>query len=362
VLGSTYISNRFFYALCVVIALFVLWFAFPVFEYIAKGSFVLLFITVLVEWILLYNQRARLTVERKVTDRLSLSDVQPINYKISSAATLRLDYEMIDEMPFQLQERSLSYSNVIEGGEVAHYKFDIRPVIRGAYQFGDIHLYISLPYPGLCQRRITTEATKTIEVYPSFMQMKYYDLQVFSKSATLAGIRQVRRLGTNDEFEHIKSYTQGDTPRSINWRATSRSNEVMVNQYQDTRSQNVYCVVDMGRSMKMPFDNLSLLDYAINSSLVLSNIILKKYDRVGLITFAEDVKTVVKADTNRHQLQKIITQLYNQDTSFKEASYERLYYRMRHQESRRSILLLFSNFEHLDDFKSTSSFGGDILY
>ena len=335
--------------MALVIVMCLLWYSFPLFEFFAKGILVLITLVICVEWVLLFYIKNKITITRQMTNKLSLSDVQPVKYQIENRSKWKIRYEMIDELPFQLQERDLIYHDVISSDETTSYTFDVRPLIRGRYEFGSIHLYISMLVPGLIQRRISFPLNKSVEVYPSFIQMKYYDLQVFSRVAAMTGIRAVRRIGTNDEFEHIKSYTQGDTPRTINWKATSRSNDIMVNQYQDTQSQNIYCVIDMGRSMRMPFEGLSLLDYAINSSLVLSNIVLKKYDRAGIITFAEEVKTVVRADTHRHQIKKITKALYDQKTGFKEPSYERLYYLIRRGINRRSVMIFFSNFEHLDD-------------
>ena len=60
--------------------------------------------------------------------------------------------------------------------------------------------------------------------------------------------------------EKIKEYVAGDDFRTVNWKATAKSNKLMVNQYQDERSQSVYFILDKGRVMKMPFDGLSLLD------------------------------------------------------------------------------------------------------
>ena len=56
---------------------------------------------------------------------------------------------------------------------------------------------------------------------------------------------------------------------------------LMVNTYTEERSQHVYCVIDKSRAMKMPFEGLSLLDYAINASLVLSSVALLKEDKAG---------------------------------------------------------------------------------
>lgn len=140
---------------------------------------------------------------------------------------------------------------------------------------------------------------------------------------------------------------QGDDVRSINWKATSRRGELMVNQYQEERSQQVYCVIDKSRSMRMPFDGLTLLDHSINSALVLSNIILRKGDKAGVITFSDKLGAQLPAESTSNQLRRIMDTLYNQKTRFMESNYERLYYGSRSVIKGRSMILLFTNFESM---------------
>ena len=177
--------------------------------------------------------------------------------------------------------------------------------------------------------------------------MKKYELQVFSKTAVFQGIKKIRRMGNNNEFEQIKNYVQGDDIRSVNWKATSRRGELMVNQYQDERSQQVYCVIDKSRSMRMPFDNLTLLDHSINSALVLSNIILRKGDKVGVVTFSDKLGSRLPAESTTTQLRRIMDVLYKQKTRFMESNYERLYFGLRNVIKGRSMVLLFTNFESM---------------
>jgi len=155
----------------------------------------------------------------------------------------------------------------------------------------------------------------------------------------------VRRIGHSYEFEQIKNYVRGDDYRSINWKATSRRHELMVNQYEDERAQQVYAVIDKSRAMRMPFDGLSLMDHAINATLVIANIALHKHDRAGLLTFSDRFGSMVKATSNRLQLRKIMDALYKQEERNLEANYELLYQTVRHYIKGRSLLILFTNFE-----------------
>jgi uncharacterized protein (DUF58 family) len=149
------------------------------------------------------------------------------------------------------------------------------------------------------------------------------------------------------EFEQIKEYNIGDDIRNINWKATARKGGMMVNNYTEQRSQQVYCIIDKGRLMKMPFEDLSLLDYAINATLMLCNVSLYRQDRFGLLTFANKLGSFLPADRNRGQLENVLKSLYNQQTAFLESDYEMLYTSIRGLIKQRSLLLLFTNFESL---------------
>jgi uncharacterized protein (DUF58 family) len=166
-----------------------------------------------------------------------------------------------------------------------------------------------------------------------------------SNRLTEAGIKKIRRIGHNLEFELVREYVAGDDVRTINWKATARKVQLMVNQYQDERSQNVYSLIDKSRVMEMPFQGMTLLDYAINASLVMSNIALRKSDKAGLLTFQDKVNTFLPASRSNRQLATILEVLYNQKTSFREADFSAVYSQVRSKINQRSLLLLFTNFE-----------------
>ncbi len=348
---NIFLHNRFFYGIIVCILLFILSYSHPVFFIISKIVLGLFLLTCIIEWFLLRSLRSKTDCSRRVLEKLSLGDEQVVHYKVSNHSKFNIRTLLVDELPAQLQHRSYIIDQIINKESSIDEEFVIRPTERGAYDFGKIWLYVSLKWPGFIQQRIVIDTTYHSEVHPSIIQMRKFELQVFSKTAILAGIRQIRKIGENDEFEHIKPYQLGDNIKSINWKATSRKNQLMVNQYQNTRSQTVYCIIDKGRSMKMPFLGMTLLDHAINSTLVLSNIILKKYDKAGLITFSDKLGSIVRAKAMTGQLESISNQLYNQKTEFRESNFELLYYTCRQQITRRSILLFYTNFEQMVDLE-----------
>ena len=122
----------------------------------------------------------------------------------------------------------------------------------------------------------------------------------------------------------------------------------MVNQFQDEKSQPVYSIIDKGRIMKMPFNGLSLLDYAINSTLVISNIVLKKHDKAGMLSFSKHIDNVVVAERRSSQMQLILESLYHVKTDYYESDFSRLYGNIKRHITQRSLILMYTNFETLD--------------
>ncbi|MFM2360589.1 MAG: hypothetical protein RLY16_2582, partial [Bacteroidota bacterium] len=165
------------------------------------------------------------------------------------------------------------------------------------------------------------------------------------------GSKRMRKIGHSMEFEQIKEYVQGDDIRTINWKATARKSGMMVNSYTDEKCQQVYCIIDKGRLMKMPFKGLSLLDYAINSTLILSSVCLQKQDKVGLFTFSNKMGSLLAADRKPTQRAAIMQMLYNESTNFLESDFEMLYLQLRGRIKQRSLLVLYTNFESLAGLK-----------
>ncbi|MCW8822697.1 MAG: DUF58 domain-containing protein, partial [Ignavibacteriaceae bacterium] len=263
--------------------------------------------------------------------------------------------EIIDEIPFEFQIRDLLFRLSIEAGNTKVFTYTLRPVKRGEYNFGSTNVYTASPI-GFVRRRFSFQGTKIVTVYPSYVQMKKYELMAISDRLTEAGVKRIRRVGHSMEFEHIKEYVRGDDYRTINWKATARKANLMVNHYEDEKSQQVYSVIDVGRVMKMPFEGMSLLDFAINSALVISNIAMQKQDRAGIITFSNKVNNILPADRQARQMQKIQEVLYNQKTDFLESDFEILSSMILQKISHRSLILLYTNFETVNALKRQLSY------
>ncbi len=343
---SFFLDSRFFIGIGVVVVMFLAAYAVPELMSAAQLLMMGLLAVTLVDTFLLYGTRGRFMGGRDVADRLSNGDDNEIRLHLRSGFRFPVHVRIIDELPPQFQRRDLQFETLLTPGQEKGLAYTVRPVRRGAYGFGSLHFYVASRF-GFVRRRFSTAQNQEIPVYPSFLQMRRYELLAISDRLSEAGIKKIRKVGHTMEFDQIREYVRGDDYRTVNWKATARRGNLMVNQYQDEKSQHIYCVVDKGRVMMMPFEEMTLLDYAINASLVLSNIAVLKQDRAGLVTFAERVGTILPADRRSTQILKINELLYNQQTDFLESNYEALYAAIRTRITNRSLLMLFTNFETL---------------
>ena len=349
-LKSIYLNNFFFYVAIGIIIGFVLAYFYPALYNATWLLFYIFLGFIAIDLLLLFASNQRFSASRTTTEKLSNGDENPVIINIESGYSFPVGAKVIDEIPFQFQLRNFEIRRRIAAGSTDKFEYSLRPTERGEYTFGRLNIYVSSPLQ-LVSRRFIFDKGQMVPTYPSFIQLRKYDLMAFSNQLFQYGLKKIRRIGHTMEFEQIKEYVTGDDIRTINWKATAKKKQLMVNQFQDERSQNVYMVIDKGRVMKMPFNGLSLLDYAINSTLVLANVILKKQDKAGMFAFSKKVENRVAAERRSLQMQRIMETLYNINTDYFESDFGRLYGDIKKNITQRSLILLYTNFETLDGLK-----------
>lgn len=349
-LRSFYIHNTFFRYIAVLAACFMLSFWVPVLYPVAWLLTLVLVGLFLFDVFLLYSGKGGLEAKRILPQKLSNSDYNPITISYQSSYPFQSYISLIDELPKQFQKRDFKHRTRISKNEIKEFEYTVRPVERGEYVFGNLNLYASSPLK-IVKRRFVFQKDQMVPVYPSIIQMQKYDFLAISNNLSQFGLKKIRRIGHTQEFEQIKDYVPGDDIRTLNWKATAKQNHLMVNQYQDEKSQPIYSIIDTGRVMKMPFNDLKLLDYAINSALAFSNVALKRNDKTGLIAFSKNIETFVPAVQKITHLNTILEKLYNITTDFTDSDFGLLYARIKRKINHRSLLLLYTNFEHISALK-----------
>lgn len=349
-LKSLYIHKQFYVYLALASVCFLISYWIPSLYAVAWILTVVILAVLLIDLILLYQPKNALNARRILPQKFSNSDNNPVPITITNHYGFKTYIEVIDELPIQFQKRDFLYQTALNPGQNHDFEYVVRPVDRGEYYFGHLNIFVSSLLK-IIKRKYKFQNRQMVMVYPSIIQMQKYDFLAISNALTEIGLKKIRRIGNTSEFEQIKDYVQGDDFRTVNWKATAKRGQLMVNQFQDEKSQPIFSILDTGRMMKMPFNGLKLLDYAINSTLAFSNVALKKHDKVGMLSFSKKIESFLPAVQKLTYLNRILENLYNIDTQFTDSDYSLLYAQLKRKVTHRSLLLLYTNFEHISGLK-----------
>ena len=342
-----YLKNRFYYLLTVVVLTIASGYAVEAMFTVGRVLLLLLEVAVATDCVLLWRRRG-ITASRHMSQRFSNGDDNPVSIRVESTYRFPVDLEVIDEIPFVFQRRDVCFRASLRPEGETTVRYQLRPTERGVYGFGRVRVFVSTRL-GLVQRRFTCCEPQDVKVYPSYLMLRQYELLAMSNNLTEMGIKRIRRIGHNTDFEQIRDYVAGDDFRTINWRATARRSvsvtpRIMVNIYQEERSQQVFCLIDKGRMMQQTFRGMTLLDYAINASLVLSFVAVNKQDKAGLVTFSDRFETFVPASRQPGQMQILQEALYAEHTQFGETDYSALLAGLSRHVTHRSLFILYTSF------------------
>lgn len=347
---ALYINTRFYLVLLIICICFVTAMFIPVFFYIAFGILGVFIVLLTAELFLLFHHKKGITAQRHVPERLSNGDMNDIQIRLNNNYPYKVTLELIDELPFQFQERHFLLKSTLKKYEQKEICYELQPTQRGVYAFGVLNVYATTAINFVSKRYRLAQPIE-VPVYPSFLNLRKYELMATRTAMLPNGIKRTRKIGQSSEFEQIKDYVLGDDLRHVNWKASAKKQQLMINHYQEEKAQNVYMLIDKGRTMKMPFDGLSLLDYSINASLMLANISIKRQDKAGLWTFEKKTDLFLKADNKPLQIRRIVDALYHINTNYRESNYEYVLTDSLKKVQKRSLLILFTNFETLDALK-----------
>jgi len=344
ILKSFYLTNYTFAFLAACVAIFSFGLLQPWLFLLGKIAFFILWAMIFYETIILFQKNEILKTKRKVPEKLSNGDPNNIKLTFENLSKNTFYVRVIEDLPELLQVRIWEKSLELGPQKSTVLEYKVRPIMRGEYLWQNCNVFVRLRKISFVERRLVFQMEDQVACYPSFLQFNKLQIDALTNQQT-QNEKLVRKIGQSLEFEQIKDYSPEDDYRHINWKASAKKGQLMVNQYQDERSQDIYSIIDLGRTMKMPFYGQTLLDYAINGSLALSKTIISMSDRAGLLGFSFKKSEFLPSKKDLKQFGKINEMLYNLDTDFSESDFEYLYQFVRKNIKHRSLLVIFTNFD-----------------
>lgn len=295
----------------------------------------------------LYLYKGTVIATRKVDANMSNGMDNLVEISLTSTFPYAINVVLLDEAPDILQLRDNAIYVDLEPGAKASVSYNVHPVKRGLYKFYNTNIFVNV-WPFFVSRRIVARNNCSVKVYPAFQFLRNMELLSFRNRESTLGAHTQSRVGQSKEFENIREYVLGDDYRMINWKASARRHLLMVNQYAQEKRQDIYAFIDKGRGMQHTFENLSLLDYAINSTMQLSFICTQQQDNVGLLTFERNINTFFQAAGGMSQIHKFHEALYAEATEFAQSDYSALFSFCQRNIKKRSLLIIYTQFDSVN--------------
>ena len=200
---SFYLNNIVYYIAGSAAVVFVMSYFQPAMYRIGGLILLLLLIAVVIDLILVYSKKNGIQAERLVADRFSIGDANKVVIRLVNQYGFPVRTSIIDELPVQFQERKWIRKAIVGRNDEYELQYFLKPDTRGEYVFNDINVYVHAPLQ-LVKRRYTFPSQKMVKVYPSYMQMRRYQLLAVSNRLQEVGVKKIRRIGHSMEFEQIK--------------------------------------------------------------------------------------------------------------------------------------------------------------
>jgi uncharacterized protein (DUF58 family) len=207
-------------------------------------------------------------------------------------------------------------------GDQVLLRTSLTPSRRGDRRAAGVTVRCTGPL-GLAARQRSLDVPGTVRVLPPFHSRKHLPSRL-ARLRELDGRAAVRVRGQGTEFDSLRDYVLGDDVRSIDWRATARSRNVVVRTWQPERQRRVLLVLDTSRTSAGRVDDVPRLDSAMDAALLLAALASRAGDSVDFLAGDRQVRARVRAGTRGDALPHVVEAMADLEPALVEADWSRL--------------------------------------
>lgn len=282
-------------------------------------------------------------LERQCGAVCSLGEPQTVTLAIENLGRKARRLRLRDDVPDEFTAEPSEFLIDVVGRSRVELEYRVVPSRRGTYRFQRVDALASSRL-GLWRRALSWPLVTEVRVYPDVRQIARYTMLARRDRLSVLGMRPVRRLGTDNEYERLRDYIEGDDPRHLDWRATARRRKLTVRAHQSNQSQRIIFMIDCGRMMVgNTGGGLSPLDHAFNAMLLLAHVALIRHDQVGLLAFSGRIRAYLPPLSGPRAIRRLVHSVHDVFPERTEARYDRAFLELERRCRKRSLVVLISN-------------------
>ncbi len=316
--------------------------------------FDLLCLSVVILDLLTITSPSGLRVERSMVRSASLGGSHPVKLLVENRGAKRIRILIKDDLPDHLDAQPESQRIDLDSQKRTEVDYKLTPNRRGAFRFEHVYVRI-LSRLGLWTRNLRRNAPGELFVYPDMKQLGEYALLARTNRLSLIGVRKTRKAGQDNNFERLRDYTQDDNYKHIDWRSSAKRNKLTVKQFQTDQSQRIVFLLDCGRLMTSEYRGLSLLDYSLNSILMLSYVALHQGDSVGMMCFSDRIDSYVPVRGGASQMNRLLHAGFDRFPKLIQSNYSEAFLHFSKTCRKRSLVVLITSV--IDDVSASQITG-----
>lgn len=302
----------------------------------------LVILALIITDMLISTRPENLMVERRVASKLSIGKMNEVELDVTNQSYKAVQIELIDEFPesFAGNRKEVSLSLPLRSKTSLSYQ--VTPFKRGRYYFQNTIIRYRSTLELVIFQKAYAEPAR-VEVYPDITSIAKFELIMKRSHLIENGLVSERRRGSGTDFESLREYVKGDEFRKIDWKASARRNKLISREYQSEVNQSVIIMVDCSQSMGAVSDKLTILDHAVNGALLLGHQIMRKGDKVGLLTFSDRAKDFLPPNRGKNHFFSFVRHLYAIEADKVNADYESALGKITATRLKRSMLMIITD-------------------
>lgn len=290
----------------------------------------------------------RVTAARPEALALSHGEEETIELALSTGSRAPLEMTVRQVLPELFEEKSLRAHGVCRPGERLAVSFPVTARARGTALLPAP--WVSLSRSGWAERMTQAEALPCeVTVLPDLRAVRRLRGQLDRLFLRGTGARVSPRLGKGREFDRLREYVAGDDLRDIAWKSTARHGKLITREFRLDRSQDVLVCVDRGHRMAARVAHGRRLDHAVNAAVLLGSICDRMEDRVGLLSFADEVETGLPQGRGATHLRRLTAFAARLSPTYRHTDYAELAAHLRRRQRSRSLILILTALPELED-------------
>jgi uncharacterized protein (DUF58 family) len=301
----------------------------------------------------------RIAVQREMPETITLGERGEVTWLVDNTARRRAKVTVTDALWPSLQAERRRVSARLRGGARLRARAALQPTRRGRFPLADVTVRVEGPLR-MVSRQATRRLPGGLRVLPAYPSRDEVLRRMRMPRVLEVGMRSIRTSGGGREFDQLRDYRPDDEFRRIDWPATVRLQRPIVKQYRAERNQTVVVMLDNGRVMAGVVGGsvagsvvggavvegavgVPRVEHAMDAALGLVHAATALGDRVGMVAFDRQVRSILAPSNAKSQLGRAAEAMFALDPDLSESAYHDAFHQATARFRRRSLFVVLTD-------------------